>query len=63
MKSLADKIAKAIEADVTDRRGWRHEWDQFDPEVKLEIRRTWRKIIRAHLRENELEIQKDEQGQ
>jgi hypothetical protein len=42
---LAKKIAKAILDDVTDRRGWRQEWDMFDDDVKREIKRTWHKLI------------------
>lgn len=42
---MAKKIAKAILDDVTDRRGWRQEWDQFDDGVKREIKQTWHEII------------------
>ena len=49
-KDLADKIADVILADVTDRRGWRQEWDNFDREVQSDIKRAWREKIRTVLR-------------
>jgi hypothetical protein len=41
MPTKAEQIRDAILADVTDRRGWSQEWDQFDADVKEEIRATW----------------------
>ncbi len=49
LEKLPDAIAKKIEADVTDRRGWRQEWGQFEPSIKKEIRNEWRKIIRREI--------------
>ena len=40
-KTVAEKIRDAILADVTDRRGWRQEWDEFDADIQDEIKRTW----------------------
>jgi hypothetical protein len=42
---IARKIMRGILADITDRRGWRQEWDEFDDDIKREIRRVWLKII------------------
>ncbi len=41
----ADRIVKAIKADVTGRRGWRQEWGQFDPKIQKEIIATWKEIV------------------
>lgn len=51
MSRLAKKIAQAILADVTDRRGWRQEWDGFDDDIQDEIVNTWIRIIDEHLKE------------
>jgi hypothetical protein len=45
-KDAAERIALAILRDVTDRRGWRQEWDQFDDDVRRELAETWVKLIR-----------------
>lgn len=42
-----DRIVAAIWDDVTDRRGWRQEADNFDEDVCLEIMATWANIIRT----------------
>ena len=47
--SLARKIAEAILDDVTDRRGWRQEYDEFDDDVRREIDDTWHQKITAIL--------------
>ena len=44
-RRIARKICKAILADVTDRRGFRQEYDQMDAAVKREISNTWAKLI------------------
>lgn len=36
-ETMQDKLAEALLADITDRRGWGQEWDQFDDEVRDEI--------------------------
>lgn len=42
---LGEAIMEIVLDDVTGRRGWRQEWDQFDSEVQEEIKDTlWRKI-------------------
>jgi hypothetical protein len=46
---LAKRIAKTILDDVTERRGWRQTWDQFDDDIKREIMREWHKLIDAAL--------------
>lgn len=35
-----EEVADAILNDITDRRGWRQEWDGFDDDIKQEIRST-----------------------
>lgn len=42
---LAKQIRKAILDDVTDRRGWRQEWDGFDADVQKDIKCAWDKLI------------------
>lgn len=49
MKKLAYRIRDAILADVTDRRGWRQEWNQFGEDVQQEIRKAWLEIIEAEI--------------
>ena len=44
---LVKAIVKGILADVTDRRGWRQEWDGFDDDIQAEIKATWKKIVKA----------------
>jgi len=39
------EAVKQILADVTDRRGWRQAWDQFDEDIQEEIQETWLKIL------------------
>lgn len=46
-----ERAAAAVWADVTDRRGWRQEADQFDDEIKLEILDTWARLISSALLE------------
>jgi hypothetical protein len=49
-EKLADNIVKAILADVTDRRGWRQEWDGFDWDIQIEIKKTWKRLILNELK-------------
>jgi hypothetical protein len=46
--SREEQIVAAIWADVTDRRGWRQEADQFEDRIKHEILDRWVEIVRAH---------------
>lgn len=39
-------IVQKIHADVTDRRGWRQEWECMDADIKCEILRMWDSIVR-----------------
>lgn len=50
MKKLSHRIRDAILADVTDRRGWRQEWDAFDADIQKEIKAAWLLLIEAELR-------------
>ena len=45
----AKAIVKAILADVTDRRGWKQEWGQFDTDTKREIKATWTALVLREL--------------
>ncbi len=46
---LAMRIVDAVEYDLRDRRGIRHEWDQVDEDVQDEIRDTLVEKVRAEL--------------
>ena len=35
-------IVNAILEDLTDRRGLRHEWNQIEPEIQIEIMIAWK---------------------
>jgi hypothetical protein len=50
--ALAKKIFAAVESDLRDRRGIRHEWDHVDKEVQEEIRITNQQAIEKILRAN-----------
>lgn len=39
-KKLAKKIFEAVERDLRDRRGLRHEWDRIEDDIQKEIRET-----------------------
>ena len=44
-EQLSEAIMEIVLEDITGRRGWRQEWDQFDSEVQSEIKDTlWKKI-------------------
>lgn len=43
--SIPAKIVSAILWDVTDRRGWRQEWDEFDRDIQKEIVQVWLGIV------------------
>jgi hypothetical protein len=45
-ESVFSKIAKRVLEDMTDRRGFRQEWDQCDKDVQKEILTAWEGIIR-----------------
>ena len=49
MSELALRIRDAILRDVTDRRGWRQEWDGFDDDVQEDIRADWLRLIEIEL--------------
>ena len=53
MKPLAQRIRDAILADVTDRRGWRQEWDGFHDDIQKDIKAAWLAIIKAELERKE----------
>jgi hypothetical protein len=40
-----EKAVSGLEADISDRRGLKREWEQIDADVKQEIRATWKTII------------------
>jgi len=39
------KIVEALIADLTDRRGLRHEWDQIDADIREQIEDEWTRIV------------------
>ena len=45
IKEQSQQIMERILADVTDRRGWKQEWEQFDLEIQDEIRQRWKELI------------------
>ncbi len=47
--SLAKTIVDAIVNNLTDRKGLRHEWDNIDADVELEIRDEWAEIVDASI--------------
>ena len=42
----AEKIVDEILADLTSRRGLRHEWDEIDDDLQAEIRDEWITLAR-----------------
>lgn len=42
---LAKKIVADILSDMTDRRGFRQEWDGVDEDIQTEIREVWEAIV------------------
>ena len=44
-KSLEERIVDAILEDLTDRRGFRQEWDLVDEDVRSEIKERWMNIV------------------
>lgn len=49
----AEKIVKAILADMTDRRGLRQEWEQIDEDIQAEIKTTWTELVEKELSKKE----------
>ena len=49
--TLAERIAWGILADVTDRRGWRQEWEQLSGSIQNEIFTEHVKIVQQLLEE------------
>lgn len=45
----ADRIVYRIWSDVTGRRGWRQESEQFDDEIKMQILDRWLEIVRKEI--------------
>jgi len=52
-EDCASQIVREIVADLSDRRGLRHEWEQIDPDIQREIVETWTKIVTKHLKVDE----------
>lgn len=50
MENKEARIVRLILADLCDRRGLRHEYDRIDDDIKIEIRDTWREIVKKELR-------------
>lgn len=49
VSSLAERIRDAILGDVTDRRGWRQEWDGFDNDTQEQIAAEWVRLIQVEI--------------
>lgn len=49
MNDPVDRVVVEMYADITDRRGWRQEWDGFDPDIKASIIAAWRNKVRTAL--------------
>lgn len=49
-EDCAAQIVHEIVADLSDRRGLRHEWEQIDPDIRREIVEAWTKIAAEHLK-------------
>jgi hypothetical protein len=47
---VAERIVKAIEDDICDRKGIGDEWEQIDNEIQAEIRDEWLAIVRIELK-------------
>lgn len=56
--TVAEHIAYFILRDVTDRRGWRQEFDQFDDDIREGILQTWKKGIDIILQVRASELMK-----
>lgn len=56
--TVAEHIAYFILRDVTDRRGWRQEFDQFDDDIREGILQTWKKGIDIILQARASELMK-----
>lgn len=49
LEKATRRIRRRILADVTDRRGWKQEYELFSPDTRLEIAEAWDGIIRYEL--------------
>jgi hypothetical protein len=54
MDTVEVRIVKAIETDLSNRRGIGDEWQSIDNETKEAIREIWVNIIREEFANNEL---------
>jgi hypothetical protein len=48
-QKVAHDIREALLDDITDRRGWRQEWNGFDDDIQEEIKATFDDIILSKL--------------
>ncbi|HEY6022481.1 MAG TPA: hypothetical protein VIY48_22245 [Candidatus Paceibacterota bacterium] len=49
-EDCAAQIVAEIIADLRDRRGLKHEWNQIDSDIQQEIKEEWIKIALDHLK-------------
>jgi hypothetical protein len=49
INQCASKIVEQIVADLSDRRGLRHEWDQIDDDIQAEIISQWTAIAEREI--------------
>lgn len=47
--AIAQKIVAALEHDIKDRRGLKHEWNAIDADVLEQLRAEWCEIVQQHL--------------
>jgi NAD(P)-dependent dehydrogenase (short-subunit alcohol dehydrogenase family) len=49
LAGLKQHIVTEIIADLSDRRGLRHQWDQIDEDIQQQIREEWEEIVATNL--------------
>lgn len=55
-RDIAHNIVVSLLEDLTDRRGFRQEWDQVDDEVRAEIKSEWCALVTTLLEAALLEV-------
>lgn len=50
LEDCAAQIVGEIIADLSDRRGLKHEWNRIDDDVQQEIKESWTAIVINHLK-------------
>lgn len=55
----AEELAKALEADISDRRGLKWEWGKIDDDVRVTIRSDWAALLLTALRAHVAELERE----